>query len=149
MSHRAPLPPTVLAAGLVLMPVLHLAVPVRQVLRLPATVLGLLPLVAGISINLAADALLKRHMTTVKPFEESAALVTSGVYGLSRHPMYAGFVLIVLGVALLLGSLSPFAVVVVLFFVLETLYVRTEEAMLAAHFGEEWAAYRAQVRRWI
>jgi len=149
MSHRAPLPPVVLAVGLALMPALHFVVPVRQVLRFPGTLLGLLPLVAGIALNLAADSLIKRHGTTVRPFEESAALVTGGVYRLSRNPMYLGFVLLVLGVAVLLGSLGPFVVVVAMPFVLEALYVRTEETMLAERFGAEWAAYRARVRRWI
>lgn len=146
---RAPLPPAVLALSLLLMPALHLLAPGPRLLRFPVSLLGLLPLGAGVVINLAADGLLKRHGTTVKPFQESAALVTSGVYRLSRHPMYLGFVLLVLGVALLLGSLGPFAVPIVLPFVLEVLYVRAEEAMLAARFGEEWAAYRARVRRWL
>lgn len=149
MSRSAPLPPAILAAGLVLMAALHVVVPGPQLLHLPASLVGLPPLSAGIGLNVAADALLKRHRATVKPFDESAALVTSGVYRLSRHPMYLGFVLLVLGVALLLGSLGPFIVVVALPFVLEALYVRAEEAMLAVRFGEEWAAYRARVQQWI
>lgn len=149
MSRRTPLPPTVLAAALVLMVVLHLAAPGPRLLRMPVSLLGLVPLVAGVGLNLAADALLKTHATTVKPFEASAALVTHGVYGLSRHPMYLGFVLLALGVALLLGSLTPFAVVVALPFVLESLYVRSEETMLATRFGGAWITYRARVRKWL
>jgi protein-S-isoprenylcysteine O-methyltransferase Ste14 len=149
MSQRTPLPPTILVIALVLMVALHLLAPGPRLLRLPVGLLGLLPLAAGIGLNLAADALLKRRRTTVKPFEESAALVTSGVYGWSRHPMYLGFVLLVLGVALLLGSLTPFALVLGLPVVLEALYMRTEERMLAARFGDAWTAYRSRVRRWL
>lgn len=149
MSQRPPMPPSVLAVGLVLMVALHLLAPGPRVLRLPVSLLGLVPLSGGLALNLAADTQLKRRRTTVKPFAESAALVTQGVYGLSRHPMYLGFVLLVLGVALLLGSLTPFAVVLALPLVLEALYVRTEETMLAARFGDAWAAYRARVRRWL
>ena len=149
MARRAPLPPVVLALGLILMTALHVLAPGPRLSASPLRWLGLLPLCAGIALNLAADSLIKRHGTTVRPFEESAALVTGGVYRLSRNPMYLGFVLLVLGVAVLLGSLGPFVVVVAMPFVLKALYVRTEEAMLAERFGAEWAAYRARVRRWI
>ncbi len=45
--------------------------------------------------------------TTVKPFEESQALVTGGVFRISRNPMYLGMTLILLGVTLILGSVTP------------------------------------------
>lgn len=45
--------------------------------------------------------------TTVKPFQESTALITDGVFRLSRNPMYLGFVLVLTGIATLLGSLTP------------------------------------------
>ena len=149
MPAARPLPPVVLVAGLLLMPLLHFAIPVRQLIEFPWNMLGVVPLAFGIFLNLAADALLKRHETTVKPFQESASLVTAGVYGLSRHPMYLGFVLILLGVGLLLGSVTPFIVIVASPFVLDPLYIRVEEGMLSARFGKEWTAYSRKVRRWI
>jgi protein-S-isoprenylcysteine O-methyltransferase Ste14 len=79
--------------------------------RSPGLCLASLPLATGIALNLVADAALKKHGTTVKPFEESSALVTTGAYGICRHPMYLGFALILVGLALLMGSLGPFVVV--------------------------------------
>jgi protein-S-isoprenylcysteine O-methyltransferase Ste14 len=146
---KRPLPPSFLFVALLLMPVVHFLLPVRQLISLPASLLGVLPLVVGIVLNFAADAQLKRHRTTVKPFEESAALVTTGVYAGTRHPMYLGFVLILLGVAVLFGSVGPFVIVAVFPFVMEATFIRVEERMLTARFGEQWLAYRAKVRRWI
>jgi len=63
--------------------------------------------------------------------------------------MYLGFVLLLLGSALLLGSVSPLIVVVAFPVVMQWLYIRREEAMLREQFGGEWADYRARVRRWL
>ncbi len=85
----------------------------------------------------------------MKPFEESSALVTSGAYRISRHPMYLGIVLIVLGIALLLGSLLSFVIVAALAGLLDRRFIAVEERMLAARFGEAWQAYKRRARRWV
>lgn len=155
MIDRAPvvarkriLPPTYLLCAVVAMTVLHLLLPWKHVASWPATALGTLPLVGGVVLNLLADAALKKHATTVKPFEESSSLATTGVYRVSRHPMYLGFVLILCGLAVLLGSASPFVVVVGFIALLEVVFIRVEERMLKEKFGDEWRAYTARVRRW-
>ena len=143
------LPPTVLLVALLCTGILHWAVPGMRILAPPWTLAGLVPLAGGAGLNLAADRAFKRRGTTVKPFVESSALVTDGVFAISRNPMYVGFVLMVLGLAMLLGSLIPFLVVLALGPVLEFRFIRAEERMLAARFGAEWEAYRNRVRRWI
>jgi protein-S-isoprenylcysteine O-methyltransferase Ste14 len=149
MAIKRPLPPVVLLLTIVSLGATHALVPLATVLRFPLTLLGLLPLGLGAYLNLAADALLKRHNTTVKPFETSASLVTSGVYGLSRHPMYLGFVLILLGIAVLLGSAMPLALVLLFAVLMDRTYVRLEETMLKERFGDAWKAYTRRVRRWV
>ena len=67
---------------------MHFLLPGPRVLAYPANLLGLLPLAVGVYLNLAADRLLKRYDTTVKPFQESTALLTTGVFGHTRNPMY-------------------------------------------------------------
>jgi len=129
--------------------VLHLYMPIVEFLTYPLTLLGV-PLVAsGIILNLAADRSFKNQHTTVKPFQESNVLVTDGVFGFSRHPMYLGFVLILTGTAILLGSLTPFAAVVCFTALMEKGYIRIEEQMLAARFGDDWFGYADRVRKWI
>jgi protein-S-isoprenylcysteine O-methyltransferase Ste14 len=148
-AMKKPLPPTYLLSALVLMTALHLLLPVRHVIGWPVGLVGAVPLACGIALNLLADRAFTRSGTTVKPFERSTALLTTGPFRLSRHPMCLGFVLILLGLALLAGSLSPFAVVIVFPLLMERLFIRVEERMLEEQFGRQWREYRATVRRWI
>jgi protein-S-isoprenylcysteine O-methyltransferase Ste14 len=63
--------------------------------------------------------------------------------------MYLGFVAILLGISILLRSVSPYIVVVVFVIMIDLTFIRVEEQMLAEQFGEEWARYRSRVRKWI
>ncbi len=96
-----------------------------------------------------ADQKFKKHGTTVKPFEVSTALVTDGVFSISRHPMYLGMTLILLGIGVLLGSATPFAVVPVFTVLIDRIFIVQEEKMLEDTFGDQFRQYRKQVRRWI
>jgi protein-S-isoprenylcysteine O-methyltransferase Ste14 len=99
--------------------------------------------------SIIADKAFREAKTTVKPFQESAALITDGVYRISRHPMYLGFVLILLGLAVLLGSLTPFIIVPVFVIVMDRVFIVVEERMLEEKFGQAWLDYKAQIRRWV
>jgi len=142
--------PTVwLLVALVAAAVLHFLLPEPRVIPPWWNLLGVVPLSLGVAINLVADRAFHRAGTPVRPFEESTVLVTSGVFRVTRNPMYLGFVLIVLGVAVLMRSLLSFAVVPVLAVLLDRMYIAVEERMLAARFGNDWQEYRRRVRRWV
>ena len=100
-------------------------------------------------LNLPADRAFNKHDTTVKPFEESSTLLTDGVFGITRNPMYLGMTLILLGVAMLFGSAAPFAVVLFLAALLDRTFIAPEEQKLEDTFGERFRQYRRRVRRWI
>jgi len=149
VKRKRLLPPAYLFASLVIMALLHLFAPVATYIAFPYNLIGGIPLVLGIILNLVADAAFKRNRTTVKPFEESMTLVTDGVFRVSRHPMYLGMVLVLLGIAIVMGSLTPLIVVVAFAIAMELAFVGTEEKMLEDKFGEAWRRYTRQVRRWI
>lgn len=142
-------PPVYLFVFLASIVVLHLFIPGAKIISAPWNSLGFVPLVAGVVLNLMADKSFKQHQTSVKPLEKTNALITTGVFRISRHPMYLGFVLILLGAAVLSGSSTPCLVVVVFFFFLDSTFVRIEETKLAQSFGDAWLDYKAGVRRWI
>jgi protein-S-isoprenylcysteine O-methyltransferase Ste14 len=128
---------------------MHFAVPGFRVIEGAWRWTGLLPVLVGLGLNLVADQAFKRHNTTVKPFQESTALVRDGVFHLTRNPMYVGIVLMLAGVALLAGSATPWIAVVAFGVLIDRRFVRSEEAMLEETFGEEFRRYKREVRRWI
>ncbi len=131
------------------MAVLHFVFPAAKVIAFPFNLLGIVPLTVGMVLNLMANGVFKKLGTTIKPFGESAALVTSGVFRISRHPMYLGMVLILFGIAVLMGSLMPYAVIPVFAVLMDVVFIRVEEIMLEEKFGEAWLEYKENVRRWI
>jgi protein-S-isoprenylcysteine O-methyltransferase Ste14 len=138
-----------LYAAIALIIVLHVLIPGPQIISSPWRYLGILPLLIGSALNLLADQAFKQHETTVKPFEEATFLVTHSVFRISRHPMYLGFVLLLIGIAILLGSVTPWLMVAGFPFLMENLFIRTEETMLEARFGSTWLEYKQRVRRWF
>ena len=143
------LPPSYFFAAILLAVLLHFLLPVYQLLTFPWRLLGLAPLLAGIALNVLADQAFKKRGTTVKPFETSSALVTGGVFAITRNPMYLGMILILFGVAALLGSVTPFITVPLLAALLDRVFISPEERMLEDTFGESFRQYRKRVRRWI
>jgi protein-S-isoprenylcysteine O-methyltransferase Ste14 len=111
--------------------------------------MGVVPQGVGMAIILIAANAFAKVNTTIRPFEESVCLVTDGLFRVSRNPIYLGVVLTLLGTAVLMGSLTPYAVVLLFFKLMDVVFVRTEERMLEDRFGEAYVAYKQQVRRWI
>ncbi|HOJ34512.1 MAG TPA: isoprenylcysteine carboxylmethyltransferase family protein [Candidatus Hydrogenedentes bacterium] len=103
----------------------------------------------AVILGISAVRLFHRRGTTVKPLQKPDKLVTEGVYRYSRNPMYLALVLAAAGIALLLGSASPWLAVISLFIVLDRVFVQKEEALLAEYFGSVYAEYCKQVRRWL
>ncbi len=149
MKTRQILPPTYVLVALIVMLVLHFIYPGIKLISPLWNLLGLIPLVIGVALNLVADGAFSRAGTTVKPFQESSTLLTDGVYRLSRHPMYLGFVLILIGVAILLRTLTPWVIIPIFAVLMEVVFIQAEERMLGEKFGPDWVAYKKKVRRWI
>ena len=149
MTSKRVLPPTYLLAFIVLMIALRFLLPMAMIVPFPWSLFGLVLLAAGILINLIADKAFTKANTTVKPFEESAVLITDGAFRISRHPMYLGFVLILIGIAIIMGTLTPFFAIPVFAALMDIVFIRAEERMLEDTFGRTWLEYTRGVRRWI
>jgi protein-S-isoprenylcysteine O-methyltransferase Ste14 len=143
------MPTTYLLVSIVAMVALHLLFPVAKVVPRPWGLCGLVALLIGVVLNLAADRSFHAARTTVRPFEQSSTLVTSGVFRLTRNPMYVGFILLLVGLALLLRSVTPYVVVLAFAILLDRRFVAVEERMLKEKLGEEWERYRRRARRWL
>jgi protein-S-isoprenylcysteine O-methyltransferase Ste14 len=149
MKSTKIMPPTWMLIAIIAMLVLHFLLPIANIIPILWNLTGLVFLVSGITLNLIADRAFQRVGTTVKPYQESSNLVTSGVFQISRNPMYLGMVLMLIGIAVLLRSLSPLLVVIPFAVLIDQIYIRVEEQMLAEKFGSTWQAYKAKTGRWL
>jgi len=91
----------------------------------------------------------RRHDTTIIPFEQSTALIAKGPYRYSRNPLYISMTLILVGLWILLGSLSPVVVVPLFVWWISTRFIANEERHLEAQFGRTYLEYKTKVRRWL
>ncbi len=149
MKTKKILPPTVLLAAFAVMFTLHFLFPLAEIVTGDWRLLGILPLAIALTVDILTDKTFQQAKTTIKPFEESSTLVTNGFYAYSRNPMYLGFVLMLAGSAIILGTLLPWLVVIVFASLMDRIYIRVEERMLAQTFGAEWQTYKKKTRRWL
>ena len=142
-------PPTYFFIFLLLTIGLHFILPLMQLIYAPYRFIGILLLGIGIWLNLWADGLFKKKNTTVKPFEKSSALILEGPFRFSRHPMYLGMVIALLGVAIILGSLITFLAPIAFFLTMYMVFIRYEEKAMEQTFSQGYLDYKKRVRCWL
>jgi protein-S-isoprenylcysteine O-methyltransferase Ste14 len=143
------LPPALFLAALLLQILLHYVLPVVALIGWPWKLAGALFIVAGFGITVSADSQFKRANTPVHPFDTPRVLVTDGVFSFTRNPMYLGLLGVLVGVAIMLGTATPFLVPPLFAWVIAVRFIPPEEAALAAQFGAAYAEYKRRVRRWL
>lgn len=150
MAHkRKVIPPVYFFLTLVLMAALHWLLPIERVLAPPLTYVGVPFIVAGMWLGGHAFRGFSKAGTPIIPFERSTALVTNGSYRLSRNPMYVGMVMILAGIAALLGSVGPWIPIPLFVWVIRSNFILREERFLEELFGQQYLAYKRRVRRWL
>ena len=114
----------------------------------PGRIAGTVLIVGGLFIFTAALLQFWRHATTVMPRETPVAMIDSGIYRLSRNPIYLADALFLAGAALWWDAAS--LLLVPLFVMIITRrFILDEESGLRAVFGAAFDRYAAQTRRWL
>lgn len=116
------------------------------------TFLGLLMITVGVGVAVASVIDFRTEKTTVDPMNlgKTTSLVTTGVYRVTRNPMYLGMLCVVVGAGLWTGSLVATVVGAGVFVALITrLQILPEERALAEMFGKKYHDFMGSVRRWI
>ncbi len=116
----------------------------------PAAVAGGVCVVAaGVGLAVAGVTEVRRARTTIVPHRPVAALVTGGVYRISRNPMYTGLAIAYLGCSALAGSWGPVLTWPLALLAVRVLVIGPEERYLTDRFGQTYLHYRSRTRRWI
>jgi protein-S-isoprenylcysteine O-methyltransferase Ste14 len=148
-TKRKLTPPVYLLLTLLVMTALNFKLPIARWVVPPYSYVGSALIVIGTLMTGYSARLFAKAGTPLIPFERSTALVTHGLYRFTRNPMYLGLVIIVLGVAILQGSVGAFLPLPVFVWILQSHYVRGEERFLEGIFGTRYLEYKRTVRRWI
>ena len=105
----------------------------------------------GLFFNCAAGFYFHSAKTTGNPLkpEMVAALVTSGIYQLTRNPMYVGLLFLLLAWTMWLGSFFGLIIIIVFQQYMTRFQIIPEEKALVKLFTEQYSDYCRQVRRWL
>lgn len=144
-------PPAVAILIAAVMWLLPLTAPTLQVPTVFRTFAAVAIALVGGGISLTGALAFRRAKTTVNPMKPqmTSALVISGVYCLTRNPMYVGLLFVLVAWAVFLSS--PWALLGPVAFIayIGHFQIAPEEKALAALFGTEYSMYKSRVRRWL
>ena len=143
------IPPVYFLITIVIMATFDYFVPIGNILHPPVTYSGAILIAIGLIFVIWSAALFSMAGTPIKPFEESTHLVTGGMYQVTRNPMYLGMVLILFGISLLFGTISPFIPIPFFIWLIQTTFIINEEIVMEKTFGDEYKEYKKKVRRWL
>jgi protein-S-isoprenylcysteine O-methyltransferase Ste14 len=145
-------PPPVVAAFIAVMmwslsayePALFLSAEMTETLVLSLVILG-------VSFDVCGLLAFRQSKTTINPMSpnKTTALVTGGIYRLSRNPMYVGLVLFLTAWAIQLSMLWPFIGPVLFVIYINRFQIAPEERVMESKFEDEYSVYKNKVRRWL
>lgn len=137
-----------LLAAIALQVVAPLAFP-HGVLTLASIFGGVAHIIIGLALIVLARREFAQQGQPTDPGLPTSNVVTTGVFSISRNPIYLGAVCFLIGIALVINL--PWVLVLLLPALIACHYilVMPEERYLAAKFGKEYQTYAATVHRWI
>jgi protein-S-isoprenylcysteine O-methyltransferase Ste14 len=110
---------------------------------------GIVLIITGIGFIILARREFAYFRQPTDPGHPTSKIINTGVFAISRNPLYVGSVFVFSGLALALNIL--WAGIMLLLSIIICIYVLIipEEQYLAAKFGEEYKEYTASVHRWL
>jgi protein-S-isoprenylcysteine O-methyltransferase Ste14 len=144
-------PGSILGASIIIAVVIHYFFPIMTVVVIPFpyNLLGLLIVGLGVYLAFQSVRLLISHNTTVEAGGNPSSLVTQCPYNYSRNPIYLGFLLITVGTAIVLSSLTAFLAPVIFYLAVNRVVIPFEEKKLQRIFGIDYEEYKRAVQRWM
>jgi len=134
LDHLVPLPRPIQGPGLV-----H---------TISAIIAGALILI-GVTVFAASIRNFSRAGTPVQGTRPTRTLVTTGIYGWSRNPIYLGMLFFLVGVGIVVRSPWILLLAVPLAITFRYGVIAREEVYLERRFGDAYRDYKAHVRRWL
>lgn len=131
---------------------LHMVFPFsfhQGIFRLVFIPIGSILVVVGLSCIVLARREFAIHDQPTDTGLPTKKIVSSGVFSISRNPLYLGSVLVLFGIALIFNILWAVVILIPSIVIAHYVLIFPEERYLAAKFGEEYKEYAASVHRWL
>lgn len=112
-------------------------------------VLGVIFLMAALYFlvrSLRQFFLTKNTLILIKP---ASSLQITGIYRITRNPMYVGLAILYLGITCFIGNWWNVILFPLLFIIVQAYIIKREERYLELEFGEQYNDYKETVRRWL
>ena len=105
----------------------------------------------GLMLAITGVKLFFKSETTIHPDLKHATnkLVTTGIYRLSRNPMYLGILLSLIAIAVWMNNWLSIGVCIGFALYITQFQIKPEERFLQNKFGQEYQDYCRKVRRWL
>ncbi|MBI5839984.1 MAG: isoprenylcysteine carboxylmethyltransferase family protein [Chloroflexi bacterium] len=110
---------------------------------------GIVLIIIGIALVVVARREFAHFRQPTDPGHPTTQVVRTGVFAISRNPLYLGSVLVLLGIALALNMLWALVMLLLSMILCHYILIIPEEHYLAAKFGDEYKEYVASVHRWL
>lgn len=127
----------------------HFLFPILIMINFPYNFLGILLIIAGCTMTIWVNWYLLKSKSATHPFDMPTSFLTSGLFKISRNPLYLGMTIVLLGIDIILGSLSPYIFTAFFIFFIDRMIIPIEEINLKKIFGSKYTNYKRKIRRWI
>ena len=113
--------------------------------------ISLFLMMLGFLVLLIAISAFIKLKTTINPLRPEAAtsLITTGIFRLSRNPMYLGMLLLIISLWIKTGAVLGFILVAGFIAYLNYFQIFPEEQVMKRLFSDKYKTYCQQVRRWL
>ena len=115
------------------------------------SIISLFLMMVGFIVLLIAISAFIKLKTTINPLNPEAAssLVTTGIFRISRNPMYLGMLLLIISLWIKTGAVLGFILVAGFIAYLNYFQIFPEEQAMKGLFSDKYKTYCQQVRRWL
>jgi protein-S-isoprenylcysteine O-methyltransferase Ste14 len=128
---------------------LHYSIPLKQIVNFPFKWIGLFLFILGWIPNIWMGIYFRKIKSPIPSRQIPKKLITSGLFKISRNPIYLGMVITLFGEAIFLGSLMSFILPIIFTILISKINISIEEKNLEKKFRKEYLNYKNNVRRWI
>ncbi len=142
--------PFVIYIGLAILAIfLQFIIPLSLFQEKTARFIGLILIALNFIFGIPALRGMLLAKTSPNPQRPSTTLILSGIYQVTRNPMYLGLGLVFVGLLVFFQNYWGFVLIPILIWLITIWVIIPEEKYLQEKFGEEYLKYKTRVRRWI